>query len=282
MALIFLLIVGLADDKYKNFSPYARLLTQFLVALIVVGSGIGISYMTNPFGGIIRFDSTIFAFQLFGLHQIILWADLLALVWIVWVMNMINWSKGVDGQMPGIALISTLILGFLSLKFGLQDPSQLIIAKIAFITAGASLGLLIFNWHPAKILPAFSGSTVLGFMIAVLAILSGAKLATAGLVLLIPATDFIYIFFRRILQGKSPVWGDRGHLHHKLLDAGLTHPQIALFYMGLSVILGAAALSLNSRGKLFAALLVGTVTLGGILWLNYFGGFSKRQDPDNG
>ncbi len=284
LSLLILLVVGLIDDKYKNFSPYIRLLTQFLVALIVVGSGIGITFITNPLGGIIRLDSIVLPVNLGGFHQIILIADFFALIWIVWMMNMVNWSKGVDGQMPGIILIAALILGFLSIKLGVleNDPNQITIAKLAFITAGASLGFLLFNWYPAKILPGFSGSTILGFMIAVLSILSGAKLATAGLVLLVPATDFFYTFIRRILQGKSPVWGDRGHLHHKLLDLGFSHSQIALFYIIGSVILGAAALSLDSKNKLFAAVLLGTIILGSILWLHFFGEFSKRSGPGNG
>ncbi|EKD85527.1 MAG: undecaprenyl-phosphate alpha-N-acetylglucosaminyltransferase [uncultured bacterium] len=274
IGLSILLIVGLLDDRYKNFSPYLRLLAQVIAATVTVASGISIKFMTNPFGGILHFDST---------SQMILLADLLAIIWIVWVMNMINWSKGVDGQMPGIVTIAAIILGLLSLKINLfSDPSQTNVTKLAFITAASSAGLLIFNWHPAKIFPGFSGSTILGFMIAVLAILSGAKLATAGLVLLIPATDFAYTFTRRIISGKSPVWGDRGHLHHKLLEKGLSHQQISLFYILGSAILGAAALSLSSQGKLFAAALVGTVILGGILWLNFFGLYSKRRAPDNG
>ncbi|MBI3109648.1 undecaprenyl/decaprenyl-phosphate alpha-N-acetylglucosaminyl 1-phosphate transferase [Candidatus Daviesbacteria bacterium] len=267
--LTILLAIGLLDDRYPGFSPYLRLLGQFIASAFVVFSGIGINFITNPLGGIIDFPPLL--------------SYVLALVWIVWVMNMINWSKGVDGQMPSIATVASLILGLLSLKLTLNgDPNQVKVAILAFITTGASLGLLIFNWHPAKIFPGFSGSNILGFMIATLAILSGAKLATAGLVLLIPATDFAYTFFRRILQGKSPVWGDRGHLHHKLLELGLTHQKIALFYLLGSVILGAVALSLSSSGKLFAAILVATVILGVILWLNFFGGLSKPEDPGNG
>lgn len=283
IALTILLIVGLADDKYKNLSPYIRLLVQFVAALVVVGSGVGINFITHPFGGIIRLDTIILPFDFFGVRHIFVVADLLALVWIVWVMNMINWSKGVDGQMPGIVAVAAIFLGILSVKLALLgDASQIDIAKLSFITAGTAIGLLIFNWHPAKILPGFSGSTILGFMIAVLAILSGAKLATAGLVLLVPATDFVYTFFRRIAQKKSPVWGDRGHLHHRLLDLGLTHQQISLFYIIGGVILGTIALSLDSRGKLFAAALIGISVLGGILWLNFFGGLSKPHDQDSG
>ncbi len=271
ISLTILLLIGLLDDKYKNFSPYLRLISQIIAATVVVSSGISIGFITNPLGGIIHLDAIKFL------------PELLGIIWIVWIMNMINWSKGVDGQMPGVVCVAAIILGLLSLKLNsLQDLSQINVAKLSFITAGTSFGLLIFNWYPAKIFPGFSGSTILGFMIAVLAILSGAKLATAGLVLLIPATDFAYTFSRRILQGKSPVWGDRGHLHHKLLEKGLTHRQISLFYILGSVILGTAALNLSSQGKLFAASLVAFALLGTILWLNLFGGFSKQSDPDNG
>ena len=263
--LTILLLVGLADDKYQNFSPYFRLASQFFAAAVLVVSGVGIDYITNPLGGIIHLDSIPYLPQI------------LSIIWIVWVMNMVNWSKGVDGQMPGAVCVAAFILGLLSLKLNILD-----VAKLSFITAGSSLGLLIFNWYPAKIFPGFSGSTILGFMIAALAILSGAKLATAILVLLIPATDFAYTFIRRILQGKSPVWGDRGHLHHKLLEAGLTHQQIALFYIFGSAILGAAALNLSSQGKLFAASLVALLILGAILWLNFFGALSKQPDQDSG
>lgn len=269
IALTILLVVGLLDDKYPNFSPYLRLVSQFIAAAFVVFSQVAINFITNPLGGIIHFPEPV--------------SSLLALIWIVWVMNMINWSKGVDGQMPSIVTSSALILGLLSLKlYLLGDPNQERVATLAFITTGASLGLLIFNWYPAKIFPGFSGSGVLGLMIAVLAILSGAKLATAILVLLIPATDFAYTFLRRIFEGKSPVWGDRGHLHHRLLEIGLSHQQISLFYLLGSVILGAVALSLDSRGKLFASVLVALTLLGGILWLNFFGDLSRRHAPDNG
>lgn len=270
--LTILLLIGLADDKYKNFSPYLRLLGQFIASAAVVFSGIGIDFITNPLGGIIYLNSFV---PFFG--------DILAVIWIVWIMNMINWSKGVDGQMPSIAVVASFILGLLSLKLTLLgDPSQDSVAKLAFIVTGTSFGLLIFNWYPAKIFPGFSGSTILGFMIATLAILSGAKLATAGLVLLIPATDFGYTFIRRLLQGKSPVWGDRNHLHHQLLKMGFSHQQISLFYFFGSVILGAAALSLSSQNKLFAASFIAVIILGGILWINFFGDYLKQQDRDNG
>jgi UDP-GlcNAc:undecaprenyl-phosphate GlcNAc-1-phosphate transferase len=231
-----------------------------------VASGVGIDFITNPLGGILYLNS--FSFDT-GFGQINLIADAFAIIWIVWMMNMVNWSKGVDGQMPSITLIAFIVIGFLSVNFYTQgDPNQLVIAVMSFICAGASLGFLIFNWHPAKIFPGFSGSTILGFMIAVLSILSGAKLATALLVLLVPTIDFFYTFFRRILEKKSPLKGDQKHLHHLLLERGLTHPQISILYAFTCVTLGVLATNLNSQGKFFTIIVAGVVIFGAILWLH--------------
>lgn len=269
--IIVLLLMGLLDDYLVNFNPYSRLILQFIAAALVVISGVGISYITNPLGGILRLDQITYSIELFGTHNIILIADIFAFIWIVFLMNMINWSKGVDGQMPGITTIAGIILGILSYKLYKQgDPNQLPIAILSFITAGTSLGFLIFNWYPAKILPAFSGSTILGFVIATLSILSGAKLATALLVLLIPSIDFFYTFFRRLFAKKSPFYGDQKHLHHLLLNRGWTHRQISLFYIISCAILGLLAISLSSQGKLFASLSIGILCLGAILWLHTF------------
>jgi UDP-GlcNAc:undecaprenyl-phosphate/decaprenyl-phosphate GlcNAc-1-phosphate transferase len=275
LAVFLLLIIGLLDDAIHNLSPYPRLIFQVIAALIVVASGIGISFITNPFGGILRLDSIVIPFYLFGEHSIILIADLFALVWIIWMMNMVNWSKGVDGQMPSIMTVAFITIGFISYRFYTQgDPNQLPIAILSFISAGASLGFLIFNWHPARIFPAFSGSTILGFMLAVLSILSGAKLAIALLVLLVPAIDFFYTLLRRVLTGSSPFFGDQKHLHHLLLHKGWSHPQISLFYLACSVILGLLATNLSSTQKIFTVISGGVIITGAILWLHLF---SKKE-----
>ena len=267
LALTLLLVVGLLDDFLTEFKPWIRLGLQILAALIAVISGIGIDFITHPLGGILYLNT--YNFNFFGFGEINLIADIFALVWIVWMMNMVNWSKGVDGQMPSITFVTFIILGLVSFNFyNLGDPNQLVIALLSFICAGASLGFLIFNFHPAKIFPGFSGSTILGFMIAVLSILSGAKLATALLVLMVPAVDFFYTFFRRILEGNSPLKGDQKHLHHLLLERGFSHSQISLLYGATCAILGFLATSLNSQGKIFTIVLAGVVIFGAILWLH--------------
>ncbi len=288
LGIAILLVLGLLDDRLRTFSPYIRLGLLFLAAATAVASGIGISFITNPLpslisGQFIRLDQVIIPFNFLGPHQIILYADIFAFIWIVTLTQIINWSKGVDGQMPSITAIAAFTLAFLSLKlYWGGDLNQLNIAKLGFIVAGSSIGFLVFNWHPAKILPGFSGSTILAFMLAVLAILSGAKLATALLVLAVPTADFVYTIIRRVAQGKSPVWGDRGHLHHRLLDKGWSHQQISLFYLLGSAILGLVAVIVDTQSKFFIALGVAVALLVFILWLNSFGGLSAKSGRDNG
>lgn len=276
-----LVVVGLLDDKF-DLNPYLRLVTNLLAAILVVGSGIGISYITNPFGGILNLDTLRFKFEFFGSHSIIVWSDLVAIIWIIWCMNMVNWSKGVDGQMPGFVAISALTLGILIFRFTLTDLSQWTSATLAFIVGGAFLGFLPFNFYPQKIMPGYSGGSLAGFMLAVLAILSGAKVATAILVLGVPMMDAFYTIARRIYRGRSPVWADRGHLHHKLISLGWSKRRIALFYWLVSAILGAIALNLGSQGKFFAIILLAILVGGFLLWLNFWATFSNPQDPGNG
>ncbi len=280
VGITILLATGLIDDKNPLFSPYKRLLLLFLAAGAAVISGIGISFIANPFYGLgltpaslstpyISLGQMIIPVNFLGIKDVSLVASIFAFLFIATLTQVINWSKGIDGQMPGITLVTALTLGILSLKlYILGDPNQLTLAKLSFIVAGTSLGFLIFNWHPAKIFPGFSGLTILAFMLASISILSGAKVATALLVLAVPAVDFIYTFARRILSGKSPVWGDRGHLHHRLLDLGLTQPQIALFYIFVSLVLGVVALLVNSQSKFFGVLVVAVIFSGFVLWLN--------------
>lgn len=289
VAITLLLLIGLVDDKRREFNPYIRLIFLFLAAGIAVSSGIGISFITNPFAQLLggakylHLDTIVIPFTFIGPHRLIILADIFAFLWIVSLTQVINWAKGVDGQMPGITLVTSLVLAALSLRIGFQgDVNQFQVAKLSFIVAGTSLGFLIFNWPPAKILPGFSASTILAFMLASLAILSGAKVATAILALAVPVIDFVYTILRRVLSGRSPVWGDRGHLHHRLLDLGWNSWQISLFYIFGSAILGLVALLVETTSKLFVILGVGAVFTVAILWLNSFGGLSGRPDPDNG
>ena len=264
---LLLMLVGLIDDIY-DLSPFYRLATNVLVALIVVGSGIGIAYISNPIGqGVIHLDQPQITFWLFSnAHSIWILADIFAILFIVWNMNSINWSTGLDGQMPGFTAIAAIFIGLLSTRFT-DDPSQFNTLHLCFIVAGAYLGYLLWNWYPQKSMPGYGGSTLAGFLLSVLAILSGAKVATALMVLAVPTADAVFTIMRRILAGKSPFWGDRGHLHHKLIDVlGWSKPVVAVFYWVSSLSLGILSLYLNTAQKLFTMILVFALVFGFLIW----------------
>jgi UDP-GlcNAc:undecaprenyl-phosphate GlcNAc-1-phosphate transferase len=107
-------------------------------------------------------------------------------------MNIVGWSAGVDGQMPGFVSICALTLGILSMRFAAIDASQISITLLAFIVSGAFIGFLPWNFFPQKIMPGYSGKTLAGFLLALLAILSYGKVGTALLVLGVPMMDAIY------------------------------------------------------------------------------------------
>lgn len=279
---VILVVMGLLDDR-RDISPYVRLATNAVTALVVIGAGASIPYVTNPFtGGIFPLNTWRISFEFFGPRSLLVWADVFAFFWIMWTMNIVGWSAGVDGQMPGFVAISAFVLGILSLRYSLQDPTQLFVSLFAFIVSGAFSGFLPWNFYPQKIMPGYGGKTLAGLLLAVLGILSYAKLGTALLVLGIPMVDAVYTLVRRIKNRRSPMRADRGHLHHRLLDIGWSRRKVALFYWGVSAILGSIALTVTSRQKIFALLLV-IVGIGGfIAWISYLSQFSKQHDPDNG
>jgi len=277
-----LTVVGLIDDK-NDVSPYLRLATNAVAALVVIGTGAGIPFITNPLtGGVISLDTWRISFHLLGPRSIVVFADVLAFLWIMWTMNIIGWSAGVDGQMPGFVAISAFALGLLSLRYTLLDPTQASVTLLAFIVCGAFLGFLPWNFYPQKIMPGYGGKTIAGYFLAILGILSFAKLGTALLVLGVPMIDALYTLLRRIGKKRSPVLADRGHLHHRLLDLGWGKRRIALFYWGVSAILGAIALTVTSQQKVFALLLLLVAVGGFFVWVNFFTQLSKPQDPDSG
>lgn len=268
-------IVGLIDDKV-NLNPYLRLVLQFAAASAPIIAGIGIAFATNPLGGVIDLSHPQISFTLWGDTKTI-WvlADAFALLWIVALMNFINMgAKGIDGQLPGVAVIAALTIALLSLKFS-ADITQWPVILLALITAGAFFGFLPWNAYPMKILPGFGASNLAGYMLGVLSILSTAKVGTLVVVLGVPLIDTTYTIIRRVSTGKSPVWGDRGHLHHLLLDKGWSKKSVTYFYWITTGALGIIALNLNARLKLYT---IGGVALfvGGLLL------YLRHQNQKNG
>lgn len=264
-----LVVLGLMDDKY-NLHPLKRLALQFIVAGIPIAAGIGIAYLTNPFNGIVDLSQPQIDFKLFGDEKSIwILSDLFALFWIVTLMNFINiGASGLDGQLTGTTVIAASTIAILSLKFS-ADITQWPVIILAAITAGSYLGFLPWHIYPQKIMPGFGGSTLAGFLLGILSILSTTKVGTLMVVLAVPLIDTSFSMIRRVTSGHSPIWGDRGHLHHKLLDSGWSKRRVAYFYWGITAILGFIALNLNASYKLYTIIGVSVFVGGALLWLTY-------------
>ncbi|HCR35571.1 hypothetical protein A2130_02525 [Candidatus Woesebacteria bacterium GWC2_33_12] len=255
MGAFVIFVMGFLDDRY-NLNPYLRLFLGLLGALIPILSGIGISFLTNPLGGIIDLSNPIIS-------------DIFALVWIVFMMNMLNMgAKGIDGQLSGVTIISAITITALSFTYS-ADITQWSVIILTSTVAGAFLGFFPWHKYPQKIMPGYGGATLAGYMLAIASILSTTKVGTLIVVLGIPLIDTSYTVLRRIISGKSPVWGDRSHLHHKLLDSGFSKKQVSQVYWSLTSILGVLALNLNSTYKLYTIIGVAFVLGGVILWLTY-------------
>lgn len=252
-----LVIMGVIDDKI-SLSPYLRLGIQLLAAICPVAVGIGITFFTNPFGDIVHLSN--------------LWpiSEVFTILWIVVIMNFVNMgAKGVDGQLTGVVIIAAITIAALSNTYS-ADITEWPVIILAAITAGSFFGFLPWHLYPQKIMPGFSGSTLGGYLLAVLAILTTAKVGTLALVLGIPIIDTTYTIIRRIASGKSPVWGDRGHLHHKLLDIGWSKQTVTYFYWGATALLGFLSLYLNAQNKLYTITGVALCIGGTLVWITHY------------
>jgi UDP-N-acetylmuramyl pentapeptide phosphotransferase/UDP-N-acetylglucosamine-1-phosphate transferase len=183
-------------------------------------------------------------------------------------MNAVNWLDGLDGLAAGVGGIAALIFALHSLNMG-----QYSVALLPLALAGALLGFLPYNFHPARIFLG-GGAPLLGFLLGALSSIGGAKGATLLLVLGIPILDVAWLIVRRLWQGRSPMQGSREHLHHRLLDAGLSQPAIVLLYYVFTLLLGGLALVLAAPVYKLIALVVGAIVLGGMFTM-----LARRDRP---
>jgi UDP-GlcNAc:undecaprenyl-phosphate GlcNAc-1-phosphate transferase len=269
------ILIGTLDDHH-SIHPFIRLSTLALSGVIVILAGITIPFTTNPFHSL-EGQNTLLNLSTYSWHLALgTWhlqfhplSDGIALLWIVWLINSLNWSKGIGGQLSGLSAIAAITLGGTALMFTAGNPAQFTTATLCFIVAGCALGFLPFNFPPEKQLPGYGASSFLGLMLAVLSILSGAKLAAAILVLGIPTIDGIITVIRRLAQGKLPIWGDSSHLYHKLLNIGFSKRQIVALYWITTAIFGALALALSGQQKIYAFATIGILIIATFLTISY-------------
>jgi UDP-GlcNAc:undecaprenyl-phosphate GlcNAc-1-phosphate transferase len=258
-------VLGYIDDRYELRARW-QFGGQLLLAGIAIVSGVLITDMVNPLGGdTLRFLGPA--------------AMVVTTVWVVGMVNSANFIDGLDGLLTGIAVIAAITLGAVSL---LSPPIQPVVALLCALLAGALLGFLPYNFHPARIFLGTAGVFVIGYSLAVLSVIGSAKIAVALLVLGVPIIDTFWIIVRRLKEGRSPFSSDRGHFHHRLLDLGLSHSRAVLVIYGLCVVLAVLSLVLSGRGQISAFAVI--VIAGGValylLTRRAQGGLDRRHYPD--
>ena len=239
-------VIGFLDDLF-GLSPFIRLFVQFIAGVVLVFGGIGILSINLPFVGTLILSEPIF-------NGVMVLSVLFTIFWVMAVLNTMNFVDGIGGLSSGVSFVAGLTIFILSIHPGIHEnpESQLGVAMIALIIAMISLAFLFFDFPKPKILMGDSGSTLLGFIIATLAIFSGGKVATAFLVLGIPILDMIWVVVRRTLQGRKFWHGDLFHLHHRLLGINLSEKTVVSLYLFITALFGVFAVTfVTSEQKLF-------------------------------
>lgn len=245
--------ISFLDDRY-GLSPLLRLFVQIFAAIILVSAGIGIHSLSNPLGPPLNLDQWIVTIPFDQIYELSLLATLFTIVWVVGIVNTMNWLDGLNGLPSGVTAIAALTLFLLSIRPDIHYDvsSQVTVAMLSIILFACAFAFWLFDFYPAKILMGDTGSMFLGFLLANLAIFSGGKVATAFLVLGFPILDAGWVILRRIVQRKSPLKGDQKHLHHRLLEVGLSDRKALLFIYVLCAIFGGIAVFLEGIQKLYA------------------------------
>ncbi len=269
IALLILIVAGILDDVF-NLPPQVQLGLQIIASTIIAASVADLTFVNNPFGGIINLN---FA-QLSGTFLKLNWrlvfvGDLLIIPWIILCINAVKWVGGSDGLMEGNMLIAYILLMLL----GIRDQNVLITVLSAIMTGGIS-AFLIFNFPPAKIFSGSTGKTVFGFLIATLAFIQGAKFATAILILALPLIDSLFVLVKRYIDYKPKNllqlmrYNDTNHLHHQLLEMNFSARQVLLIELSITLLTGSIAVVTVGAFKFFAILIVGLMLIIGILLIH--------------
>jgi UDP-GlcNAc:undecaprenyl-phosphate/decaprenyl-phosphate GlcNAc-1-phosphate transferase len=223
-------LIGAADDKW-DLPPVVKLTGQFAAAAIPVASDVYVQNMTLPFVEPIDLGDLGAALTLLG---------------IVAVMNVVNFTDGVDGLTAGVCTIAAVTFAIIALSLDRDDAGVL-----AALTAGAAIGFLWHNFHPASIFMGDAGSNLLGLLLACVAIQGVLKTAAVValffplLILAVPALDATFVVAKRIKYGRPVYSADRWHFHHRFANIGFSQRRTVLYLYGWTLALAALALALR-------------------------------------
>jgi len=247
---VFVFLFGLWDDR-RELAAWPQFAAQAAAALIAIAGTVFIERFTNPVTNQLVVIPEVLPFFGWGIVVAV------SLFWVMGMMNTVNWLDGLDGLAAGVGFIAATLFAVHSYRLGQAE-----IALFPTALAGACLGFLPFNFHPARVFMGTAGAMVLGYALATLSILAPARIATALLVMGIPIVDVAWLIVSRWRRGESPACAGRDHLHHRLLDLGLDQRQIVALYYLFCLFFGGLALVVVSRlFKLIALLVLGAGTL---------------------
>lgn len=219
----FVAAFGLLDDRL-DFGSGPQYLAQVLAGCMSVVFLISIARVENPLGG----GEIVFT-------EPLVW--LLTIGWFVVTINTVNWLDGIDGLAATVAAIAALVLAIHMVRTGQDD-----VAVVALALLGCTAGFLVFNWPPARIFMGSAGSYFLGYALAALGLVAGARLATVLLVIGLPVLDAAWLVWWRWRHGQPVSRGDRNHLHFRLLDKGYSQRQIVIGYAAFCAVFGVIGL----------------------------------------
>ncbi|MBD3281182.1 hypothetical protein GF391_00360 [Candidatus Uhrbacteria bacterium] len=255
LGVLILIIGGAIDDKY-DLPAWQSFIFPLLAALTVVLTGTAIVHITNPADAGPLFLNWWHLSA--GSFQLSLPGDMFTIAWLLVAIYATKITDGLDGLVSGISIIGAAMVGLLSAMPAFFQPSTTVMSAIV---AGSFAGFLPHNRHPAKQYLGEAGSTIAGFCLGFLAVVSSAKLAIALAVLAIPIADIAFVVLRRMLNNRPWFKGDSSHLHFRLLAAGLPHRRAVHLFWLISASAGSAALFLQTRGKLFLVFVLVILTL---------------------
>ncbi len=276
-------VVMLVDDL-KGLPPMPKLLCQIGAAAVVIvpqliaGTG-SLADNNHPIGILISSISSWRFADIFGSPFWLLVAIPFTFFWIVGMINTVNATDGLDGLAGGVVFIGAVILFLETLFQSRGDKFQFTSAVLALALAAAILGFLIFNWHPASIFMGDCGSNFLGFALAVISIIDGAKVAAALLIIGFPVLDLAFVYLNRIYHRRDPKQADRSHIHHRLMDMGWKQEWIVALFYFISLFFGVVGLLPFVNDPLSKFVSLGVLMLCLIPLLYYSVRFRKPQLP---
>ena len=241
--------LGLLDDRL-DLPPAPQFGFQFVLSLVALSTLLWLERFTVPFFGTVRLND--YPWGAFVYVP-------LTVLWVMGMINTVNWLDGLDGLAAGVGVILCLVLA-VHMRF-LADQPQPSVALLPLALMGALVGFLPYNVAPARVFLGSSGAFFLGYALAGLGLIAGGRTATVLMVMGLPIVDVAWQIFDRVRRRRSPMQGDRGHLHYRLLDLGLSRRWIVLLYWCFCALFGVLALVAAPWQKLIGLVTIGVIVV---------------------